>query len=110
MAFEAKWAERRFRPLRWLVRLTSRDVNRDLIWDSRMKRAVFTAPTRYGRPPVVLKPGDEGVMLHHGRLWVSTTVIEEKMRRPMHLDASGKLAYLSGYRAEGPPPFATAAN
>lgn len=49
-------------------------------------------------------------MLHHGRLWVSTTVIEEKMRRPMDVDASGKLAYLWGYRAEEPPPFATAAN
>ncbi len=97
-------------PLRWLMQITSRDVNRDLKWDSRMKRAVFTAPARYGWPPVVLKPGDEGVMLHYDRVWVSTTVIEEKMRRPMDVDASGKLAYLWGYRAEEPPPFATAAN
>jgi len=69
-----------------------------LKWDAATRRAILSSATggHAEAREVTLAAGDQGVLLHEGRLWVSIAACREKVGPMVKTDAKQQIAYLVG--------------
>jgi len=82
------------------LRLVSEYVGRKVKWDNRTGKATVFGPSEGSGEHLALTPGEPGVIMHLGRVWVSTEVSHERLGVPLRLDAKQRIAYYESYAPE----------
>ncbi|MFB3880708.1 MAG: hypothetical protein ACE149_05565 [Armatimonadota bacterium] len=82
------------------LRMVSDYAGKTVKWDSRTRRASILGPSDVPAKPVALAPGEPGVIMYLGRIWVSTDFSRSKLGIPLRLDAKQRVAYFESHAPE----------